>query len=168
MQLAIKLPGSRSDPTNVSVRKVGLLQFLTHNHISKTRFTFREALYCLLSVQACWESGFSGSNKSFPTRTSPVCVLWRYPTHHHHPPGSVVRVCVNVRDIKMFWEALHRATMWACFSRPSALLSCANSRAQNALLLVRPGSAKAKQLSEPEAHTEGIQHQGAQLPLSGN
>lgn len=85
------------------------------------------------------------------------------------PSGSVLRVCLNVRDIKMFWEALHRATMWACFFRPSALHSSANSRTQNALLLVRPGSAKAKQLSEPEAHTEGNQHRGTQLPpQSGN
>lgn len=42
----------------------------------------------------------------------------------------------------MFGKPLHRATMWACFSRPGTLHSCVNSRAQNALLLVRPGSAK--------------------------
>lgn len=157
---------SGSGAVNFSVRKVVLLQYFNTPLLERS-------LYCLLMGQGCWESGFSATNKSFPTRTSPVCVLWRDPPllpplHPPKPPGSVVRVCLNVRDIKMFWEALHRATMWACFSRPSALHSCANSRAQNALLLVRAGSAKAKQLSEPEAHTEGIQHRGNQLPPSGN
>lgn len=50
------------------------------------------------------------------------------------------RVCLEVCDMELFEE--HWATMWACFPRPNSLRSCVESRAQNALLLVRPEGAK--------------------------
>lgn len=67
-----------------------------------------------------------------PHMDSCVGLLWR-------SVGS--NVC-GVLWHTIVWEALHRATMWACFSRPNSLSSCVETRGQNALLLVRPESAK--------------------------
>lgn len=65
--------------------------------------------------------------------------------------GSIVCVFGGLWH-EIVWEALHWTTMWACFSRPSTLRSCVESRAQNALLLVRLESAKVAALRPWRAH----------------
>lgn len=52
---------------------------------------------------------------------------------------------------KIIWEALHSATMWACFSRPSTLASCGVQSAKTHFWCdVR---AQKQQLSDTDRHT---------------
>lgn len=92
-----------------------------------------------------------------------MACAWLDCSHHHeqkklsHMHSAVWSLWRSVgpqfggRWHEIIWEALHSATMWACFSRPSTLASCGVRSAKNALLVRREG-AKVAALRHWQAH----------------